>query len=52
MYALGFISQINDQIMDKHFDVLKGELIEAEPQNEEDETPEDEGQEASTEKKP
>lgn len=27
IYSLGFISQISDEIMDKHFDVIKGELI-------------------------
>ena len=40
MYALGFISQINDTIMDKYFDVLKGELIEH-SESESDETPEE-----------
>ena len=32
IYALGFISQIGDDIMDKYFDVIKGELIEEEEQ--------------------
>ena len=34
MYALGFISQINDAIMDKYFNVLQGELISHEPPEE------------------
>jgi len=40
MYALGFISQINNDIMDKHFDVLKGELIEHQ-ESEQDDSPEE-----------
>ena len=30
IYSLGFISQISDDFLDKHFDVIKGELIEEE----------------------
>ena len=36
IYSLGFISQISDEIMDKHFDVIKGELIEEEKEEQED----------------
>lgn len=34
IYSLGFIAQIADTIMDKHFDVIKGELIEEEEKEE------------------
>ena len=27
IYSLGFISMINDRLMDQHFDIIKGELI-------------------------
>lgn len=37
IYSLGFIAQIKDEIMDKHFDVIKGELIEEEEKEEEKE---------------
>ena len=37
IYSLGFISQISDEIMDKHFDVIKGELIEEEKEEEDTE---------------
>lgn len=27
IYSLGFISMVNDRLMDAHFDIIKGELI-------------------------
>lgn len=37
IYALGFISQISDEIMDKYFDVIKGELMEEEEEKDTEE---------------